>query len=186
MTLGLFFETTEYKERIEEMISIETMPGRSLWTEKDGVIYLDVTSRGEVVSYFIDRYTVLPYALNVLESRYFQPTHGVKMRIAILRGKDITTNERTNAGIRALAAEQGLIVPSVEAACLIHEALSQDGLQAMGLRAIYTMHEPVSVGKTSTILGTYTRDDGEYFLMGFYGRQRKHHEQDRGFAFIAP
>ena len=164
------------------------------WYEKDGVIYLSVTSDGTTGEQWISRleskgYRSSDYAKSILRSPDFKPTSGVTYNIAVLKGELFSDSDRVTKNIRAQAyactfTPEKLSDPNAEVACLIREKFSDDELKAMGLTWIVAMHEPIkdSVGDPS-LLDADRRDDG-CWLHAHWGIPGSRWPRDSGFAFV--
>ena len=118
------------------------------WRERDGVIYLTVTSDGTTGPEWIDRlakkgFRIGTYAESVLRSTDFKPTTGVTYEIAVLKGMLFNDSDRITKKIRAEAATRKLTAPNAEVACLIRENFSDKELETMGLYWVVVMHEPI-------------------------------------------
>lgn len=122
------------------------------WREKNGVIYLSVTSDGTTGPEWIERlkkkyFRVSDDAKSVLLSSDFKPTSGVNMEIAILKSSlfmnAFSSEDPTTRRIRAEADKRKLTKPNAEVACLIREEFSDEDLEPLGLGQIVTMHEPI-------------------------------------------
>lgn len=170
-------------------------PNRSWW-ERNGIIYFTVTSDGTTGEEWIARlesqgFRVGEYAKQVLRSPDFAPTKGMTTVVAVFRGALFTENERTTKNICAYAKSTGIAPtyrkPSkadAELACLIREKFTDKEIEAMGLRWIIAMHEPInnSVGDPN-LLGA-GHDDGGPWLYACDGRPDGRWFRDRGFAFV--
>ncbi|MFA6476530.1 MAG: hypothetical protein WCV68_03920 [Candidatus Paceibacterota bacterium] len=155
--------------------------------EKDGVIYLTVTSDGTTGEDWIKilgEENLSKYVKDVLRSEDFQPTTGVVYEIAILKGLLFNDSDRITSKIRANAEGRGWTKPNAEVACLIRKNFSNEEIEAMGLTWIITMHEPIkdSVGSPS-LLSASRRGDGRRLVAG-YGSPDGGWDGGRGFAFV--
>jgi len=155
--------------------------------EKDGVIYLTVTSDGTTGEDWITclgENNLSKYAKDVLRSKDFQPTTGVVYEIAILKGMLFNDSDRITSKIRANAEGRGWAKPHAEVACLIRKNFTNEEIEAMGLIWIITMHEPIKDSDGSPNLLSADRDDDgpgldtycDYPDYGWY--------RDDGFAFL--
>ncbi len=118
------------------------------WREENGVIYFSVTSDGTTGKDWIKRlegngFRVEDYAKQVLRSPDFKPTSGVTTEVAVLKGELFTDKDRITDKIRAEADKRKLSKPNAEVACLIREKFTDKDLEAMGLRYIVVMHDPI-------------------------------------------
>lgn len=128
-------------------------PTRS-WREEDGVIYFRVTSDGITGKDWIERLEYMGILLGnfvkeALLSPDFKPTKGVTTEVAVLPGRFFDVNDRKTKKIRIWAKnfrtpnKRRLGNLNLEIACLISEMFPNKELEAMGLRAIVTMHKPI-------------------------------------------
>ncbi len=122
-------------------------PARS-WREQDGVIYFSVTSDGTIGVAWVTRlkskgFWVSDNAESMLRSRGFKPTTGITTEVAVLKGVLFSDWDRITKKIRAEANERKLLEPNAEIACLIREKFTDKEIEAMGLRGIIAMHEPI-------------------------------------------
>lgn len=159
------------------------------WVEKDGVIYLTVTSDGTVGEQWITRlekkgFRLSNYTKSVLRSSDFKPTSGVTYQIAILKGLLFSDNNRITKKIRSEADARKFITPNAEVACLIRENFSDEDIEAMGLIWIVTMHEPINDSDGSPdLLGAGRSGDGRW-LGACYDRPDGGWLRECGFAFV--
>lgn len=161
------------------------------WTEKDGIIYFDVTSDGTTGEDWISRLEgqgkrVGDYAKSVLRSSDFKSTKGVKSRMAVMKGELFSESDRLTRKIRAEAERRKFATPNAEVACLIREKFSDDDIEAMGLWWIVVFHEPIedSVGGPG-LLGAIRDDDGRW-LIAFCDYPDNYWDRSDGFAFAVP
>ena len=158
------------------------------WTEKDGVIYLTVTSDGTSGEKWIGRleskgFRVGDYAKSVLRSDDFKPTNGVTTKIAVLKGDLFSSENRITRKICAEAEKRKLQKPNAEVACLIRENFSDEEIEAMGLHWIVAFHEPIKdSGGNPDLLGT-DRNDGGRWLCTYYDKPDRRWLHCDGFAF---
>lgn len=164
----------------------------SSWREEDGVIYFLVTSDGTTGKEWVERWYHYGLCLGnltkeVLLSSDFKPTNGVTTEIVVLPSSILTDYDRKTKNIRAWAEnfrtthKHRLSKPNAELACLISEKFSEKEFEAMGLRCIIPMHEPISDSCGSPrLLGKYYRS----LSVGAYdGRPDSKWEHGDGFAF---
>jgi hypothetical protein len=160
----------------------------SRWREKDGVIYLSVTSDGTTGPQWIERlegknFRIGDYAKSVLRSKDFKPTNGVVTEIAILKGILFEDNDRTTKNIRAEAGKRKWAKPNAEVACLIRENFSDKDIEAMGLYWIVAMHKPINDSDGDpALLSAHRGGDGRW-LYACYGRPGGRWVRELGFAF---
>ncbi|MFA7662751.1 MAG: hypothetical protein WCX88_02435 [Patescibacteria group bacterium] len=166
------------------------------WREKDGIIYLSVTSDGVTGIEWIRRlkkkgFNVCIPTEEVLSSSGFKPTSGVTTEVAILNSelfKD--SNDRIVKDVRAFAAERKLEAPNAEVACLIREAFSDREIMAMGLWWVLVMHKPIEVSGEygpSFMLFNVSREGVGSWLNVNYDKPSdwKTTEHVGGFAFVS-
>jgi hypothetical protein len=138
------------------------------WTEKDGIIRFTVTSDGTTGKEWITRlerrkFNVGYSAKSLLCSSDFRPTEYVTTEVAILKWELFTDNDRTNHNIRAIADKRyHLGTPRPEIACLIREKFLDEELKKMGFWCILVMHDPITVGDASYLLGVHRHCSGGY------------------------
>jgi len=159
--------------------------------EKDGVIYLAVTSNGMTGPQWIEHlegkgFRVSDYAKQPLRSKDFRPTTGMTYEIAILKGLLFEENDRVTSKIRAKAESLNLTKPNAEVVCLIRENFSDEEIKAMGLTRIIVMHEPIKdADGYPNLFGAYRLDDGRR-LYADYDYPDRRWRDDGGFAFSVP
>ena len=159
------------------------------WEERDGVIYLTVTSDGTTGSEWITRlekndFHISNYVKQLLCSSDFQPTSGVICQIAILKGMIFSDKDRVTKKIRAYTSERNFSKPNAEVACLIRENFSDEEIKAMGLIWIITMHEPIKDSDGDLYLLNANRDHGGRWLNADYGNPVGGWGRENGFAFV--
>jgi len=88
----------------------------------------------------------------MLRSPDFKPTSGVTTGVAVLKGILFEDNDRITKKIRAEADKRKLSRPNAELACLIREKFTDEEIEAMGLRNIIVMHEPIKDDNNQRIL----------------------------------
>jgi hypothetical protein len=160
------------------------------WRERDGIIYLTVTSDGTTGPAWIERlegkgYRLSDYAKSVLRSADFQPTNGAIYEVAILKGMLFEDKNRVTSKIRTEAAELNLDQAHPEIACLIREKFSDEDIEAMGLVWIVTMHEPIKDSVGGPFLLGADRNDGGRRLSAYYGRPDDRWIRAGGSAFVS-
>lgn len=159
------------------------------WEERDGVIYLSVTSDGTTGPEWIARlengsFRLTTYAKQVLCSADFQPTNGVTYQLAILKGMLFEDSDRTTRKIRNMADQRQLTKPNAEVACLIRENFSDEEIEAMGLYWIVTMHEPIKDSVGALRLLAADRRGGGRVLDACYVKPDYGWGRGSGFAFV--
>ncbi|MFH1668165.1 MAG: hypothetical protein ABH884_04065 [Candidatus Komeilibacteria bacterium] len=160
------------------------------WYEKDGIIYLTVTSEGATGSQWIERlqkkgFRLSDYAKSLLISADFKPTTGVVYEIAILKGMLFNDKGRITKNIRSLAAKKGFSTPNAEVACLMRESFSDEELGAMSLTWIITMHEPIKDSGDDLGLLRLSRGVNGHWLSVCYDVPDDQWYRDGGFAFVS-
>ncbi len=158
------------------------------WREKDGVITLSVTSNGRTGEEWITYFESMDIQINtwvkdVLRSSAFQPTSGITMNIAILKGELFTDENRVTSFIRAEADKRRLTKPNAEIACLICDLFTNQEIEAMDLNWIVTMHDPINDSdRNPCLLSRSSGCDGPY-LTALCGGPDRGWGRDLGFAF---
>lgn len=170
----------------DELVVCE--PTRS-WREEDGVIYFSVgPTDGTTGEDWITRLESKGFrdgnnAKQVLRSPDFKSTYGVTTEVAVLRGCLFEDQRRTTKKIRAEANKRGLSKPNAELACLIREKFTDKEIEAMGLRYIVAMHEPVNdLDDGARLLYASCLSTGRW-LNACSGRPDYRWSRDNGFAF---
>ncbi len=157
--------------------------------EKDGVIYITVTSDGKTGAEWVAHFEkkgirLTKYAKSFLLSDDFKPTKGVTYRIAILKGMLFSDSDRVTKKIRAEADRRNLGKPNAEVGCLIRDNFSDDEIEAMGLIWIVAMHEPIEDSDGSPgLLGASRGVDGRW-LHAYGGHPGSGWFREHGFAFV--
>lgn len=159
------------------------------WREEDGIIYFIVTSDGTSGEAWIKRleekgFRVSEYAKNILYSKYFKPTNGVIYEIAVLKGLHFDDNSRITSSIRKKASEMKRTTPNAEASCLIRENFTDKDLEAMDLKYIVVMHEPIKVSGGYPVLLTVDRVNGGRWLSACQDIPGYKWLREHGFAFV--
>ncbi len=132
-------------------LALELFPAFEV-TEKDGVIYVTLTSNGwsgpEWEAHFDRRGVELsPNARKILNSTQFKASKaGTSRPVAILKGELFSDEDRITKNIRAKAIELKLKKLDIETQCLIRDALTNKAINDLGLNWIVGMHEPVEIG----------------------------------------
>ena len=162
------------------------------WREENGVIYFSVTSDGATGEEWISRlegkgFRESDYAKSILRSSNFHPTSGKTTEVVVLKGMLFGDNELYSNNIRAKAKSgeftgRNLSDPNAELACLIREKFSDEEIEAMGLSAIVTMHEPIEdSGGSPRLLGASRGGDGGW-LNACWDDPGSEWRRDCGFA----
>jgi len=164
--------------------------GKRSWRKKNGVIYFTVTSDGTTGEEWIKRlekggYNVGFYAKQLLNSKDFRPTKGVKYEIAVLKGVLFPDDDRVTKKIRAEADKRKLTTPNAEVACFIREMFTDKEIKAMGLTWIIVMHEPIKDSRGVLHLLSVDRDDLGQWLRTYYGSPDRQWDRVSGFAFVS-
>lgn len=164
-------------------------PTRS-WREEDGVIYFSVTSDGTTGEGWIRRlrgngFHVENYAKQILRSLNFRPTSGVTTEVAVLKSVLFEDNDRITDKIRDEASRRNLTTPNAELACLIREKFTNEEFEAMRLRWIVVMHEPISnFDGDPSLMFAYYNDVGRW-LGAYDDVPVSRWNRCNGFAFTA-
>ncbi len=161
------------------------------WSERDGIIYLTVTSDGTTGQEWIKRLEEKGSQLtdevkSLLCSIYFNPTSGVTTEIAILPGKRFEDKERNRSWIETVAfGLHKFTRPNAEVACYIREIFTNEELEQMELKYILTMHEPLFDSISDPFFLISFPHDGVSGLGSDYAVDVMGHEYDvhTGFAF---
>ncbi len=159
------------------------------WHEKDGIVYLSVTSDGTTGEHWIRRleensFRVGDYAKQVLLHPAFSPTKNLTTEVAVLRGLLFADNDRCTAKIRAEAEKRNLSKPNAEIACLIRDKFSDLEIEGMGLQYIVAMHEPINdSGGLPRLLNADRSHEGRW-LYAHGDRPDRMRGHDFGFAFV--
>lgn len=120
--------------------------------EKDGVIYLSVTSYGADGYELSNRnsFEISCNAKKLLRSKNIKPTTGVTYEVAILKSSLFEDEKRTFENARKEARKRGLVKPPIEVACLLHQKISHQDMVDMGFRyfgkaigEIVVMHDQI-------------------------------------------
>ena len=148
------------------------------------MIYFSVTSDGTTGEDWIKRLEGNgDYAKQVLRSSDFKPTSGVTTEVAVLKGRLFEDNDRITEKIRAEADKRKLSKPNAELACLIRIKFTDEEIEAMGLRCIVAMHQPINDSDGDPdLLGANRYDDG-CWLNAYNGSPDFRWNSDDGFAF---
>lgn len=173
---------------------LESRP-QQRWREEDGVIYFSVgptdgtTGEGWIYRLKSKGIDLSGEAREVLQSPDFKPTSGVTTEVAVLRGRCFSADDSSIEDIRAYSEglqtsdKRKLIAPSAELACLIREKFTDKEIEAMRLRDIIVMHEPLhDLCRYSYLLGTCLASFGRWFCAHRVLFRIGWH-RDNGFAF---
>ena len=157
------------------------------WREEDGVIYFSVTSDGTTGEDWIkclegNGFRVGDYAKQVLRSPDFKPTSGVTTEVAVLNGM-LFGDQRITKKIRAEADKRKFLKPNAELACLIRLQFTDKEIEAMRLRYIVAMHEPINDSGGDPSLLRADRDGVGRWLSAYHGRPGDRWDRGGGFAF---
>ncbi|OGY46538.1 MAG: hypothetical protein A3A24_03765 [Candidatus Buchananbacteria bacterium RIFCSPLOWO2_01_FULL_46_12] len=93
----------------------------------------------------------------------FMATDGVHHKLAILRGDQLQTGQRTNEHILMKAESFGCIDTPLGITPSIKEVFSDQTLRLMGLKALIVMHRPVFIEGLPWRIG-FGRDDSTLWL----------------------
>ena len=158
------------------------------WREADGVIYFSVMSDGTTGEQWIARLEsknlrVGDYAKQVLRHEDFKPTSGVLTEVAVLKGMLFEDSDRITSKIRAAADKRTFQKPNAEIACLIREKFTDEEIEAMGLRYIVAMYEPINDSDGAPHLLLADRDNVGRWLSAAYDGPGSRWDRGFGFAF---
>jgi len=165
------------------------------WREQDDVIYFSVTSDGTTGEEWIKRlesknFRVSDYAKSVLRSLDFKPTSGVTYKIAVLKGRLFSDNDRVTSNIHTKAHNstftqgQKLFDPGAEIPCLIREKFTDEEIEAMGLWWIVAIHKTIKDSDGDLNLLFANRGSDGRWLDTFYGYPSLGWNHEHGFAFV--
>lgn len=178
-----------YQAILEGSVTASFALNNKSWHEEDGVIHFSVTSDGTTGEDWIKRlefngFRVGDYAKQMLRSPDFKPTSDMTTEVAVLKGKLFEGDDRVTSKIRAEADKRKLSKPNAELACLIREKFTDKEMEALRLRLIITMHEPIddSNGDPS-LLNMYSHVDGPW-LGSIINRSGEGWPSRYGFAFV--
>ncbi len=164
-----------------------TKPPRE-WYEKDGIVYLEVTSDGTSGPGWMKRLNRQGIGLHgnattALLSEEFTATKGVTYKVAILRTRK---DNAVFADIEWEASHLGFHKLPVEVACLLREKFWDWEVKAMGLSWIEVMHEPMGLMQNHlTRLALYASWDYENFIwVQPVHKDDAKFEPDYGFAYL--
>ena len=160
------------------------------WIEHEGVINFWVKSDGATGKEWITRleekgFDIPKWTKEVLLSPDFKPTKDVETEVAVLKGVMFYDNDRNMEKIRAEAESRTLGKPNAEVACLIREKFSDEEIEAMGLWAIFIMHEPIKDSAGELLTLAVERRAGGNSLAGYTDKPGQMREKGEGFAFVS-
>ncbi|HPL93303.1 MAG TPA: hypothetical protein PLB38_03415 [bacterium] len=121
------------------------------WREEDGIIYFSVTSDGTTGQQWIDRLNKKGYCLdsaveNILCSRNFEPSSGVTIKVALLKGMLWNDDERNRENVLSKAIKSfEFASPPFEVLCLIRDSFSDEEIDDMGVSKIISFKKPTVV-----------------------------------------
>lgn len=183
------------------------------WYEKDGIIYLSVTSRGLTGQEWLDSFSKLEietnkgftyhlnpenfdYRLNCSEK--FKATSGVVYNVVIVRAENISSVKRgrttlkTRRVVARMAGPALDVVENAEVFCLLAEKFSAKEFRKMGLNHI------VGINKSIVEIYDGTGDYPAQLFRMLFNRSKKRLDVDNdnltrltygkgvGFVFISP
>lgn len=160
------------------------------WLNKGGVIYFSVTSDGTTGKDWIKRleskgFSIGDYARRVLLSSDFVATHWKMTQVAVLKGVLFENKGRTTNKVRTEADKRRLSKPNPELACLIRDKFTDAEIEAMGLKCIVAMHEPINDSEGNLNLLGVKCDAGGRWFSAFFDMNGGEWESGTGFAFTA-
>lgn len=117
-------------------------------TEEDGIIRLDVVSNGLTGQECLDDLSKKGHlssrrVIKFFQNKDFGGNLGKKFELVILKGELWPDSERYTKNIYAKARELGLFAASPEIAYLLRKELSTKEIEALGLKCVAVMHDPV-------------------------------------------
>lgn len=151
-----------------------------------------VTSDGRTGEDFIrdlpkNGYRVSGWAADVMRKPAFVPTKGKVYHLGLIKGEEFSDAERTTKNIRAEAARRGWLIPPVETAPLLREAVSDDEIERLGLRWLVVMHEPVvGSGGDALLVGISRDDDGQWLGASYDEQPCPQWSREGGLLFLLP
>jgi len=167
------------------------MNSNTLTVQRNGVIYLPVTSDGTSGEEWIKRLEnngcKLPdITKDILRSESFKPTKGVDYQIAILSGQIFKDQDRVNSLIRRKAYNLGLSEPPLEVGCLFREKCSPGIRELISSNWVIVMHDPVKIECVDKLLTLNLEfDQGRAYFSADYGFPSRHwRDDDNAFLFI--
>lgn len=119
----------------------------------------------------------------MLEAVYFQPTKGVNIEVAILKGELFKDGDRTSKNVRELALKRKLMRTKAEVACLIRDRFSDEDIRAMGLEAIVVFHEEIKDSAADPDCLVVQTNHSGGGLGGCYAEDDRSWKLSDGFAF---
>jgi hypothetical protein len=148
---GLGEDASCFVDRINQDSSFVTHVKNavSLWEERDGIIYCNVTSYGRTGVQWLESLHHKGFDLHnrtekALRWGGFKFTSGVIYHIGIVKGSGLSDEERTSSWCEPgekMATEKGMAeIENYEAVCLIQERLMMEPVEKTGLRWIYGHH----------------------------------------------
>jgi hypothetical protein len=169
---------------------IKVVKSERSWYEKDGIIYITVTSDGTTGSEWVERlvskgFYISEHANKLLNSSRFISTNGIVTKIAIVKGELFSDSERITRKIRTYAKERNFAIPNAEVACLIREKFTDNDLKAMGLYWVIVMHENFGDFNGGSRLLNVDRNDSGSRLHTYLSTPDFEWNAASGFAFVA-
>jgi len=160
---------------------------KPFFIERFDIIHLSFTTDGTSGFQWIERLEdenieLENYVKTILNCLNFNPTIGVKTKIAIIKGKHFKQEDCNKEKLYAEVSRLNLINPSVESACYLREMLTNDTIKAMGLMSIKVMHNPIECFDKQSAILTFGRR-GDHSYLDAYFDQDKEFSSDVGFAF---
>lgn len=164
----------------------EPMP-REAPRERDGVLTFRVASDGTTGPGWIHRLEnrgllVNTPAREILRTSNFMPTTDVVTEIAVLKDSLFDDRRLDSLSVRSEANRRNLVTPTVEAGCLLCEAVMRGDVEAIGLDWILVMHDPINVVIGPHVLGTRHNRSGRGLVAGRDGPGERW-GRGGGFAF---
>lgn len=159
------------------------------WYERNGVIYLSVTSDGTTGPEWEKWYDPKGFKLSfearfLLNSASFKPTRGITTHVGIIKGMWFEKADRITSKIHADAVSRMWSKPNAEIACLIRKKYSNAEIEEMGLTWITAMHEPIAgSGGRQDLLAMGRNDAGDPWLLAHWDKPGLEWRRGDGFAF---
>lgn len=135
-------------------------------------------------------YEVSEYAKSILLSPEFDEavhSKGIEYTVGIVPQTELGLGKYVStAEIKSYAKSKGWLMPTLEIALLVREALSDEDIEALGVWYVAALHEPIKdSGGGPSVLGA-RRDDGGRWLYAFWGNPVGQWRTDGAFAFLVP
>ena len=160
----------------------------SRWTEKAGVIRFrePLVSPGWSGKRWLlwlraNRYQLGDFAQAALLSPAFQPIAGFEYRPVILKWPLWNDCDRVIENVLRAASELSALPTTLEAACLMRRAVSDDEFEAMGVSWLNVVHPSVETPFGRGELDIIARREGGRWLSGHVRPYDYRHKRDESF-----